>query len=145
LFVHWYDQDEVDTLVNAFVSAGAAMREDKCRKAFIKHTGMDPAMLPMLGRVAIVFPNPWLEGDAVLGECICIPLRVSLNSSRIHSLGPAVGASVLIHEIAHVASCEEILAGKVNAQQAEARAEAVETACAWDGKSPPKKIEQYKY
>ena len=140
LFVNFLDESPAETWAMALTIAAERLRTDECRAAFIQHTGLDPAMLPTLGHIAVVFPQPWLEGDNLLGESICLPQRISLNATRIYALGCVVGAAVFVHEIAHIALCDQKMSGELSDKDNERFSQEIENACVWGGYSLPKKI-----
>lgn len=105
-----------------------------CREAFADvNSGFDPYLeLTTAGyAVLITTPSDW----NVVGLTYCWSMIIGLNGNNAPLLGKFGVARVLLHELAHIAVCEDHVSGKISDKKSEKIAQKIEKACAptWDG------------
>jgi hypothetical protein len=117
----------------SLVWADSLLGDDHCREEFKKLTGKSLDDIDTWGIARLAYPSPWPFAEEAVAITTCTPPQTSIDLTVIHTFGSLYGAATLIHELAHIAVCQDYLARELSHEENEMMAMEVEKACAWKG------------
>lgn len=89
-----------------------ALASPECSATFAEMTGHDPLDVYQFQDITLIVPDSWpVPGAAALTVCktgMSGP-RISINLPYLYTVGPMIGAHIMIHELAHAAMCDRKL------------------------------------